>query len=190
MGKKLLKTHKVSFQEDNMEFGWYIVVTQFNWERKAAENIEKRFESLGAADKFGEIIIPMVDFTEVNGKGKEVVKSRNIYESGYIFIRMILTNDTWNIVRQTSGVAGWLNADGRPSPVPYDDIINLKEQLGLNKVEAVEFKGSVGDLVKVTHGAMAGIEGNVYEISEDKTSVKVSVLIGTIDVPASQVQVV
>lgn len=190
MGKKLLKTHKVSFQDDNVEFGWYVVVTQFNWERKAAENIQKRFESMGAADKFGEIIVPIIDFTEVNGKGKQVTKSKNIYESGYIFIRMILTNDTWNIVRQTTGVAGWLNADGRPSQVPYDDIINLKEQLGLNKKEVVKFDGSIGDMVQITDGAMAGIEGTVSEIAEDKESLKVSVPIGAIEVSASQVKVV
>lgn len=190
MGKKQLKMHKVSFQDDNVEFGWYVVVTQFNWERKAAEHIQKRFESMGASDKFGEIIVPIIDFTEVNAKGKKVTKSKNIYDSGYIFIRMILTNDTWNIVRQTTGVAGWLNADGRPSPVSYDDIINLKEQLGLNTVEVVEFDGSIGDLVQITHGAMSGIEGNVAEISENKELLKVTVPIGTIEVSASQVKVV
>lgn len=191
MGKKLLKTHKVSFQEDNMEFGWYIIVCQYNWERKAAENIEKRFESLGAQDKFGEIIVPIIEFTELNGKGKQVVKTRNLYESGYIFIRMILTNDTWNIVRQTTGVAGWLNMDGRPSQVPYDDIINLKERLGMNKADVVEFNGEIGDCVKVIDGAMVGLEAVVSEISDDKGTLKIKAQNGmAIEVKSHQVKVI
>lgn len=191
MGKKLLRTHKVSFQDDNLDYGWYIVVCQFNWERKAAENIKKRFESLGAADKFGEIIIPIQEFTDVNAKGKKVTKLRNIYESGYIFIRMILTNDTWNIVRQTTGVAGWLNADGRPSPVPIEDIVQVKRLLGLNKTEVVEFDGTIGDKIEIIEGAMSGLEAIVNEISNDKETLKVTAPNGmAIEVKSFQVKAI
>lgn len=191
MGKKLLKTHKVSFQDDNMDYAWYAIVCQFNWERKAAENIEKRFESLGAKDKFGEIIVPLVEFKEVNAKGKEVVKSRNVLESGYIFIRMILTNETWNIVRQTTGVAGWLNMDGRPSEIPSDNITSIKHQMGLVTSEVVEFDGTIGNVIEITEGAMAGLEATVTEISENKEHIKVEAMNGiVIEVKSNQVKVV
>lgn len=135
MGKKNLTMHKVSFQEDSMEWNWYVVICQFNWEKKAAENIEKRFHSLGLSTHFGEIVVPILEFQEVNDKGKMVKKNRNLLESGYIFIKMIMTNDSWNAVRQTTGVAGWLNMDGRPSPVNEESVLKIKHQLETSKNE-------------------------------------------------------
>jgi len=179
MGRKLLKTHKVDFQNEGMEFFWYTVVTSFNWERKAAENIEARFKSMGCGDKFGEIMVPIVEFNDVNAKGKAVKKNRNILESGYIFIKMILNNDTWNIVRQTTGVAGWLNMDGRPSPVSEENVLKIKQQLGaLNgeEVKAVEFKGVPGDIIKITNHVMKGLEAEIKSVMPERGLIKASLL--------------
>lgn len=179
MGKKLLKTHKVSFEQEAMDFRWYVVVCQFNWERKAAENIEKRFESLGCFDKFGEIVVPIVEFEEVSEKGRKLKKSRNVLESGYIFIKMILNNDTWNVVRQTTGVAGWLNMDGRPMPVNEENVLKIKAQLApLTEEEQVviEFKGKIGDKFLVKNHAMKDMEAEITEVNKEKEIIKASLL--------------
>lgn len=189
MGKKLLKVHKVNFQNEDFEFKWYTVVTAYNHERKAAENIQKRFESMGFGDKLEEILVPIVEFKEVNAKGREIKKARNILESGYIFIKMIMNNDTWNVVRQTTGVAGWLNGDGRPAPVPESNILRIKEMMGLNVKEEKMFNGKVGDTVKVLD--MGGLEARVTDISEDKFSIKVVAENGfKLELQSNQVEVV
>lgn len=129
MGKKMLKVHQVDFKDDKIEFNWYIVSTRMNYERFAADNIVKKFESMNQQDKFGDIIVPMIKVTEINDSGKEVVKMRNLYDSGYVIINMILTNDTWNLVRQTAGVIGWLESNNRPFPISKEEIDKIKSQL-------------------------------------------------------------
>lgn len=179
MGKKLLKTHKVDFAHEEAGFRWYVVVCQFNWERKAAENIQKRFESLGCSDKFGEILVPIVEFEDVSTKGKRIKKVRNVLESGYIFIKMILNNDTWNVVRQTTGVAGWLNMDGRPMPVNEESILKIKQQLApLTEAEKsiIEFKGKIGNKIVIKNHAMKDMEAEIIEINKEKEIVKATLL--------------
>jgi Transcription antiterminator len=179
MGKKLLKTHKVDFTEDKLEMKWYVVVCQFNWERKAAENIQKRFESLGCADKFGEILVPIIEEEEINSKGRKVKKSRNLLVSGYIFIRMVLDNTTWNIVRQTTGVAGWLTRDGRPLPELDENVEKIKRILypeTKDKTEEVQFNGKVGDIITIKNYVFEGEQAKIENIDQNKKIVKATLI--------------
>src|SRR6185312_4372759 len=98
MGKKNLPVRRVSFSEENMEMRWFCVVTMYNHERRVAEMLNKRFESMGANDKFKKVFVPIEEWEEVvEGKIKKdgtrtkrkVKKSRNVLESGYIFVKMI-----------------------------------------------------------------------------------------------------
>ena len=181
MGKKLLKTHRVSFEGDDLEFKWYAVVVMFNHERKVAEMLSSRFENLGAGDKFAEVFVPIKEWEEESlGRMKKdgtrsvrkVKKTMNLLESGYIFIKMIMTDDTWNIVRQTSGVAGWLKMDGKPQPVPAEDVINLKMQLGIEDQDSTikEFSNNIGSLAKITSGPFQGYEGKIVDVQEENVT--------------------
>lgn len=186
MGKKLLKTHKVSFQEEGTEFKWYPVVTSYGHERKVAQMMQKRFENLGAADKFKEVFVPIVEWEEkIQGRVKKdgtfsmrnVKKSENLLESGYIFIQMIMTDQTWNIVRQTTGVAGWLSRQGRPQETSDVEVLKLKkivnaktEEHETGKITTKHFDGKVGDVVKITSGPFLGYECEVENIQETAVS--------------------
>ncbi|AEO93827.1 transcription antiterminator [Bacillus phage G] len=177
MGKKLLKTHKISFEGDNLDFNWYAVVVAFNHERRVAEVLRSRFENMGAGDKLEEVFVPIEEWEEetlgrVRKDGtravRKVKKSRNLLESGYIFIRMCMTDETWNIVRQTSGVSGWLKMDGRPQVVPNEDILRMKQQLVKeeDKVEKVKFNGKIGDRVRIKNGPFENFEGKILNAIE------------------------
>ena len=185
MGKKLITPKRVDFTKEEKKFQWYGVITVINHERKVAEMLEKRFESMGQSDKFKEVLTPIAEWTEevlgrVRKDGtrgvRKVKRHKNLLEPGYIFINMIMTNETWGLVRNTSGVVGWLNrGDNRPEPVEVDYIVRLKEELGLGKQakkELVEnFEGKVGDRVKVIEGPFLGYEGEILSIKELEVSV-------------------
>lgn len=200
MGKKLLKTHKVDFSEDLLESKWYIVVTMFNHERKVADMLEKRFESMGAADKLKEIFVPIQEWEEiVEGKIKKdgtrakrtVKKSVNLLESGYIFINLTLTNHVWNIVRQTTGVAGWLNMDGRPSEVPAEDVAKFKILMGDEEVFVQSFEGKIGDKVKIIDGPFKDYLGKIANIDNLNVSIEVEELNGArMEINALQLEVI
>lgn len=201
MAKILLKTHKISFSEDNLEFKWYAIVTMFNHERKVAEMLKLRFENLGAADKFEEVFVPIEEWTEdVLGKIKKdgtrtkrtVKKSQNVLESGYIFIKMCMTDTTWNIVRQTTGVSGWLKMDGRPQPVPAEDVMKWKNVVGLGK-EAREANINIvlGDSVRIIDGPFKDYIAKVVEIQDANVSVEVNELNGAkLEISALQLEVI
>lgn len=200
MGKKLLKTHKVDFSEDLLESKWYIVVTMFNHERKVADMLEKRFESMGAADKLKEIFVPIQEWEEVTeGKIKKdgtrskrtVKKSVNLLESGYIFVNLTLTNHVWNIVRQTTGVAGWLNMDGRPSEVPAEDVIKFKMLMNNENATTQNFDGKIGDKVKITAGPFKDYLGKIAGIKDASVSIEIEELNGAkMEINALQLEVI
>lgn len=200
MAKILLKTHKISFSEDNLEFKWYAVVTMFNHERKVAEMLKLRFENLGAADKFEEVFVPIEEWTEdVLGKVKmdgtrtkrTVKKSRNVLESGYIFIKMCMTDTTWNIVRQTTGVSGWLKMDGRPQPVPAEDVLKWKEAINSGANAKTEINIVPGDSVRIIDGPFKDYIAKVIEVQDANISIEVNELNGAkLEISALQLEVI
>lgn len=203
MGKKLLKIHQVDFTNDTMEFKWYPVVTAINYERKVADSLKARFESMGAGDKFAEVLVPIREWDDIvvgtkpkkdgTFSQRKVKRSENVFLTGYIFVKMIMDNSTWNIVRQTTGCAGYLKADGRPGPIEEHDIMKIKENLGLYK-EAIakvvaDFKGGVGDTIKIN--TLNGMHATITSIDKEKGILKaISELGMKLDLDFSQVEVV
>lgn len=182
MGKINLPIKQVDFSNDNMEFKWYPVVTIPKYEQKVGDSLKMRFESLGAGDKFGEVLVPIKEWTEevVSSKMKKdgtyskriATRRQNVMVDGYIFVRMIMDNSTWNIVRQTTGVAGYLKADGRPGPVADEEVARIKGMLYEGQAEnnVVEFNGKVGDTIKIK--TLNGTEAIVTEILSEKGFLK------------------
>lgn len=171
MGKVNLPVRKVSFQQEDMEMKWYTVMVNFQYERKVADALKARFKSMGAEHLLDEILVPLMEIPHVTPKGKKTVKFENPYGS-LIYVRMCMTNHTWNIVRQTTGVAGWLNMDGRPGMVSDEEILQVKRVIGLEdklKEEAIKaFNGKAGDITKIKDHAMAGVEVEIIEVNKDK----------------------
>lgn len=146
---------------------WYVIHTYSGYENKVADSIEKIVENRGLQDYIYEVKIPTETVTEVKD-GKERQIERKVFP-GYVLVKMIVTDDSWFIVRNIRGVTGFVGASST-APVPLSD--KEVEALGVETNEViVDFK--VGDSVNIIDGPLEGFVGVVDEIEPDKNYVKV-----------------
>ena len=146
---------------------WYVIHTYSGYENKVADSIEKIVENRGLQDYIFEVKIPTETVTEVKD-GKERQYERKIFP-GYVLVKMIVTDDSWFVVRNIRGVTGFVGASST-APVPLSD--KEVEALGVENNEIiVNFK--VGDNVNIIDGPLEGFVGVVDEIEPDKNYVKV-----------------
>ena len=146
---------------------WYVIHTYSGYENKVADSIEKIVENRGLQDYIYEVKIPTETVTEVKD-GKERQYERKIFP-GYVLVKMIVTDDSWFVVRNIRGVTGFVGANST-APVPLSD--KEVEALGVENNEVlVNFK--VGDSVNIIDGPLEGFVGGVDEIEPDKNYVKV-----------------
>lgn len=137
-----------------------------------ARNLKQRIESLGMEDKIFNIIVPKEKKIKIK-EGKRRVVEEKIYP-GYVLVEMIVTDDSWYVVRNTPNVTGFVGAGTTPVPVSTEEIQILQQKMG---VETPQFKidVKVGDAVKITDGPFKDFDGKVAEIDEAKGKVKVLV---------------
>ena len=146
---------------------WYVIHTYSGYENKVADSIEKIVENRGLQDFIYEVKIPTETVTEVKD-GKERQYERKIFP-GYVLVKMIVTDDSWFVVRNIRGVTGFVGANST-APVPLSD--KEVEALGVENNEViVPYK--VGDSVNIIDGPLEGFVGVVNEIDPDKNCVKV-----------------
>lgn len=154
---------------------WYVVQTYSGMEYAAKRNLQQRIISLNMQDYIFQVLIPEEKRYEKkkNGDLKEIVE--RIYP-GYLFVDMIVTDDSWFVVRNTPMVSGFLGSSGggaKPVPLPNDEIIPILKQCGVKIEIEVNFK--VGDVVNVISGTFAGQEATVESIDVEKQIVTVLV---------------
>ena len=155
---------------------WYVVQTYSGLENTVKNNLEKRIESMGMEDKIYRVIIPEETYVETNKKGEKKEKVRKIYP-GYVFIEMVVTDESWYVVRNTPNVTGFIGSSGKgakPVPLSAGEIDPILKKLGLHR-EEVDIKVKVGDQVKIKTKPFEGQIGIVDEVDRDKRSVKVLV---------------
>ena len=153
------------------EAKWYVVHTYSGYENKVATDLEKMVENRKMQDLILDIKIPTETVTEVKeDKVREV--ERKIFP-GYVLIKMIVTDDSWYVVRNTRGVTGFVGPASEPVPLSDAEVAAL----GVDK-RTVEVSYNVGDLVKIIAGPLKGMEGSVISIDEanNVVSVKISML--------------
>lgn len=150
------------------EARWYVLHTYSGYENAVATTIEKSAENRKMLDLIHEINIPMETVTEITDSQTKNVE-RKVFP-GYVLIKMILTDESWHLVRNVRGVTGFVGSDGKPVPLTDDEIIAL----GVEKRE-VKVGFEVGNTVKVTDGPLEGFNGVVDEIEIDKSKVRVIV---------------
>ncbi len=147
---------------------WYVVNTYSGHENKVKENLEKRVESMGLQDCLFNIVIPEHVETEIKD-GKKINKVKNMFP-GYVLVEMIMTDEAWYIVRNTSGVTGFIGSSGggaKPFPLQKHEIDPILKKMGI-KTSQIEINYEVGDDVKVLSGPFAGREGKVDSIDQEK----------------------
>ncbi|HEY6200220.1 MAG TPA: transcription termination/antitermination protein NusG [Candidatus Binatia bacterium] len=155
---------------------WYVVHTFSGYEQKVKAALEERIRSMGKADKFGEILVPVEKVMELV-KGKKKTSSRKFFP-GYILVQMELDDDTWHVVKETPKVTGFVGGTTNPAPVSEEEVRTITQQMEEGAVKPkprVLF--SVGESVKVVDGPFVDFNGIVEEVRPDKGKLRVLISI-------------
>ena len=163
---------------DEMNVGprWYVAHTYSGYESKVKANLEKIVENRGLGDKIFDIRIPVETIVEKNGDIEKVVEVK-LFPS-YVYIKMIMTDESWHAVRNITGVTGFVGPGSRPTPLTDAEV----EALNIEEVK-VRLSVNVGDNVQIVAGLFEGYSGVVQSISDDLRNVTVLVKRGRRDMP-------
>ena len=158
----------MSQNEESLEPKWYVVHTYSGYENKVKTDLEKTVKNRELEDYFFDIVVPMEEQIEIkNGKTKTNIKK---VFPGYVLIKMIVTEESWYIVRNTRGVTGFVGSGTDPIPLTSEEI----RSMGFDDVP-VNVDYETGDNVKVLNGPLENFIGVVQEINKEKGKVKVLV---------------
>ena len=146
---------------------WYVVHTYSGYENKVKTNLENIVKNRGISHLIQEVKVPTELVQETNSEGVTKESEAKVFPS-YVFVKMIMSDATWHIVRNITGSAGFVGPEGRPVALTSKEV----EKLGIESVtKTVEFK--VGDSVSIKSGPMKGFVGTISEISSDLKKVTV-----------------
>lgn len=155
-------------QENELIPKWYVVHTYSGYENKVKTDLEKTIKNRELEDYFFDIIVPMEEQIEIK-EGKRKTNLKKVFPS-YVLVKMIVTEKTWYIVRNTRGVTGFVGSGTDPIPLTNEEIRNM----GFEAV-VINVDYDINDSVKVVNGPLSGFIGTVQEINKDKNKVKVLV---------------
>ncbi len=147
---------------------WYVAHTYSGYENTVKATIEKAVENRNMGELIHTVSIPMETVTEITDAGSKTVE-RKVFP-GYVLVKMILTDETWHLVRNVRGVTGFVGSGNKPIPLTDEEIASL----GVEKRE-IMVGYQVGDNVKITDGALESFLGTVEEIDLDRSKVRVIV---------------
>ncbi|MEA3018750.1 MAG: transcription termination/antitermination protein NusG [Actinomycetota bacterium] len=158
---------------------WFVVHTQSGYEKKVKSNLESRIHSMNMEDSIFEVVIPMEDVIEFKN-GKKVVVQKKVFP-GYLYVRCFLDDHSWDVIRNTPGVTGFVGTAGKPIPLSRRDVeaaltVPDEEEDGApTKRQRPKLEYEVGESVRVKTGPFADFSGQIAEINEDQLKVKVLV---------------
>ena len=145
---------------------WYVVHTYSGYENKVKTDLEKTIKNRELEDYFFDIVVPMEEQIEIKD-GKRKTNLKKVFP-GYVLIKMIVTEESWYIVRNTRGVTGFVGSGTDPIPLTNEEIRNMGFEMAVVNVDY-----EVNDTVRVVNGPLASFIGTVQEINKDKNKVKV-----------------
>ena len=165
---------------DAGDMRWYILKVQFNREDTIRTALEKRIRLSNLGSLFGEILVPTEDVVEFTRAGKRRVVKRKLYP-GYLVIRMVINDDTWFLVRETSGVGDFTGSGGKPTPMTDSDVERIMKMAYPDADDEQVPKTTIpfrsGDQVRVKEGNFQSLEGEVDRIDEANGRVTVIISI-------------
>lgn len=154
------------------ERAWYVVHCYSGYENKVRHNLEQRIDTMGMKDKIFDVIIPTQEEIEVKD-GKRRTVERHVFP-GYVLVNMILSEESWYVVRNTPGVTGFVGMGNQPTPLRPDEVAQI-----LRKMEAeaprVKVTFRVGERVRIVDGPFNDFRGSVSEIDMERSKVRVMV---------------
>ena len=161
----------VADDSEEVEMKWYILKVQVNRENSICDALKRRVKVAGVERFFGEVLVPTEDVREFNKAGKQRITKRKLYP-GYIVVNMEINDDSWFLVRETSGIGDFTGAAGKPAPLTPEEVSRIiattkpeVEEDGEDNIKtAIPFK--VGDRVRVKEGYFQNHEGEVSAVDE------------------------
>ena len=159
-------------QQTIQERNWYVIHTYSGYEDAVTRSLMQRIESLGMEDKIFQVLVPKEKKIKIKS-GKRKAVEEKIYP-GYVLVEMIVTDDSWYVVRNTPNVTGFVGSGTTPIPISKEEIDSLKERIGQ---EAPQYDSSVtvGDMVKIIDGPFKDFDGKISEVDQERGKIKVLV---------------
>ncbi len=167
------------FDELNVGPRWYVAHTYSGYENKVKVSLENVIENRGLQDVIFDIRIPVETIIEKDGDKEKVIEIKTF--PSYVYVKMVMNDETWHAVRNITGVTGFVGPGSRPTPLSEEEV----EALNFEKNEdtKVKLSFSVGDTVNVVNGLFEGYSGVVTAISDDLKNVTVLIKKGRRDMP-------
>ena len=155
-------------------YRWYVVNTYSGHENKVKQNLEHRAQSLNQRRAVRQVVVPTETVTEMKDNQKIPVEKRTM--PGYVLVNMELNDDSWQLVKGTPGVTGFVGASNEPVPLTQPEVDRLLHREVAQKV-ATKAQFSIGESVKVISGPLSDFSGEISEINQDAAKLKVLVSI-------------
>ena len=172
--KPVASNHVIINDNPNPKAHWYVVHTYSGHENKVATALKQKVESMDLVDYVLELLIPTQNRIKIAKGKKQTIAEK--YLPGYMLVKMVLTDESWLVVRTTPGVTSFIGVGNRPTPISEEEVNAIKKFM---EQEAPKYKATftVGEAVKIVDGPFADFLGNVESIDQDKGKVKVLVSI-------------
>ncbi|MFA6531991.1 MAG: transcription termination/antitermination protein NusG [Patescibacteria group bacterium] len=179
---RVISSKKFLTLKQSGERNWYVIHTYAGYEDQVAQSLRQRIESMSMHDKIFDVIVPKEKQIEIKNGKRRVVEKRIF--PGYVLVDMVVTDDSWYVVRNTPNVTGFIGFGVRPTPMSKEEIDRLKKRMGVEEPKfKIDFRE--GDLIKITDGALKGFEGKVEEIDQSRGKIKVLVSMFGRETPVS-----
>ncbi len=151
---------------------WYALHTYSGYEDNVARNLKQRVESMGMDDKIFGVLVPKEKKIKIRAGKRRIVEERIF--PGYVLVEMVVTDDSWYVVRNTPNVTGFVGSGTTPTPVLPAEIEKIKKRMGVAEPK-YKIEVAIGDAVKITDGPFKGFDGKVSHIDEARGKVKILV---------------
>ena len=168
------RTSNVKKASKKNEKRWYIVHTYSGYENKVKGNLEKRIEYMNMADKIFRVEVPQKTVVQMKS-GKKQEREEKIFP-GYVLVEMIMDEDSWYVVRHTTGVSKFVGSVKKPIPVRESEIKRILHKTS-SQVEKVELDVKVGDKIRIISGPFADFDADIIEVYPDKSKLRANVSI-------------
>jgi len=149
---------------------WYVIHTYSGYENKVQANLMRRVESMGMEDKIFRVLVPVEEEIDFKDGKKKVVKKKVF--PGYVLVEMVMSDDSWYVVRNTPGVTGFVGSGNKPIPLDIEEVKAILKQMGFDGTRPrIAFE--VGDVVRVISGPFQNFDGQIEEVNIERGKLRV-----------------
>lgn len=150
---------------------WYVIHTYSGYENKVKTNLERRVQTMEKEDKIFRVFVPTDEETELKDGKKKVVKRKRF--PGYVLVEMVMTDDSWYVVRNTPGVTGFVGSGNKPIPLTEDETRALLRQMGEVEEPKIRVDFEEGEAIRVTSGPFKDFDGIIQEVNAERGKLRV-----------------